>query len=140
MPPVYASTAPEWLETVRTLPVGTELAFWQPTPAEPKRIADGERWYFKEVGRPLIHGFGLFRRWERGSLADLFKRYGLATGYRTADELARGIQALREDASLATEVGNVILSGFNGFDPPRNLAALGLDDLSVRFRYIEAND
>ena len=140
MPPVYAATAPEWLQTVRTLPVGTELAFWQPTPAEPKQIAVGDRWYFKERGRPLIHGFGLFRGWEMGSLADLFQRYGPATGYRTADELARGIQALREEANLTTMVGNVILSGFNGFDPPRSLATLGLEDLNVRFRYIEGTD
>jgi hypothetical protein len=62
MPPVYAATAPEWLQTVKTLPVGTEIAFWQATPAEPQRIAYGELWYFKERGRPLIHGFGLFRR------------------------------------------------------------------------------
>lgn len=140
MPPVYAATAPEWLQTVKTLPVGTELAFWQPTPAEPNEIAVGERWYFKERGRPLIHGYGNFRRWETASLGDLFQRFGPATGYRTADELTRGIQALREGATLATFVGNVILSGFNEFDPPQNLAALGLEDLSIRFRYIRRPD
>src|SRR5262245_50884953 len=136
MPPVYAATAPEWLQTVKTLPIGTELAFWQPTPAEPNEIAVGERWYFKERGRPLIHGYGNFRRWETASLGDLFQKFGPATGYRTADELTRGIQALREGATLATVVGNVILSGFNEFAPPQNLAALGLEDLSIRFRYI----
>src|SRR5262245_44490739 len=108
MSSVYAATAPEWLQTIRTLPVGTELAFWQPTPAEPKRMAVGERWYFKERGRALICGFGLFKRWETGSLEALFQRYGSATGYPTAHELARGIRALREDASLATTVGNIV--------------------------------
>jgi len=140
MAAVYAATSPEWLRTIRTLPVGTELAFWQPTPAEPRRIAIGERWYFKERGRPLIHGFGLFQRWETGSLAELFQRYGSATGYQTANELALGIQVLREGANLATTVGNVVLVSFNEFDPPRSLAAFGLEDLSVRFRYIDGPD
>lgn len=140
MPAVYASTAPEWLQTVRALPRGTELAFWQPTPHEPIRIAVGERWYFKERERPLVHGFGLFQRWETSSLASLFGRYGPATGYRTIDELARGIQTLRDDASLSTVVGNVVLSGFNGFDPPKNFDLLGLKRLRGSFSYIEGTD
>ena len=102
MPAVYASTAPEWLHSIRALPRGTELAFWQPTPREPSRITNGDRWYFKERGRPLIHGLGLFLRWETGSLADLFERYGPATGYRTAEDFARGIQVFQPNASLAS--------------------------------------
>ena len=74
MPPVYGHRAR--VVSNSQLPVGTELAFWQPTPAEPNEIAVGERWYFKERGRPLIHGYGNFRRWETASLGDFFK--GLA--------------------------------------------------------------
>lgn len=140
MSAAYASTASEWLRTIRTLPVGAELAFWQPTPAEPKRIEVGERWYFKERGQPLVRGFGLFKRWETGTLGDLFRRYGPATGYRSAEDFIQGIRPFREDASLATLVGNVVLSDFKEFDPPKPLSSLGLDDLTIRFRYIDGDD
>lgn len=140
MPPVYAATAPEWLQTIRTLPKDTEIAFWQPTPAEPKRIALGERWYFKERGQPVIRGFGLFRGWEALTLSDLYRRYGTAAGYSSEDELVSGMQVFRGDASASTIVGNVRLIDFVEYEPPIHLTEVGLEDLTVRFRYLGDGD
>lgn len=140
MTAVYASTAPEWLTTIETLPFHTELAFWQPTPKRPKQIAVGERWYFKERGKPWIRGFGLFRSWEALKLTELFRRYGTAAGYPSIEELVAGMQTFRDDTSASTTVGNVALSEFSIFPEPRYLTELGLDDLPVPFRYLSRGD
>jgi len=140
MPSVYAATTPEWLNTVSALPPTRRVAFWQPSPANPRRIREGERWYFKELGRPVIRGYGLFRGWETSSIADLFRRYGNATGYVSEVDLLAAMRVFKNSATLTTNVGNVILDEVFIFDDPLRLQDLGLADLPVRFVYLNDGD
>ena len=64
MSAVYASTTRRWFDELALIKP-ERVAFWQPTPARPARIAPGERWYFKELGSPRILGYGEFVDWEQ---------------------------------------------------------------------------
>jgi putative restriction endonuclease len=136
---VYASTTRTWFDALAHLRP-ERVAFWQPTPARPSRIELGELWYFKELGSPQILGFGEYVGWERSTVASLFGKYGLATGYATGAELLAAFRAFNPDFELNTEIGNVILENFTPLDPPVALSSVGLDDLSVRFAYIDDDD
>lgn len=116
MPAVYASTTLEWFETLSRLHRGERAAFWQPTPANPRRISLGETWYFKQLGRPLIIGAGRFAGWESLSVQSLFQKYGTRAGYRTLPELVQALEALADGrVSTSDVVGNVILDDFTPF-------------------------
>lgn len=138
---VYASTTSEWFETLSQFHRGEQVAFWQPTPANPRRIAIGEAWYFKELGRPRILGVGRFSGWESLPVQRLFQKYGTRAGYSTLPELIRAFESLTDGRmSNSDVVGNVILDNFTPFSRPILLSEIGLDDLAVRFRYLFDND
>ncbi len=137
MSDVLASTALEWFETVHQLgaPVA---AFWQPTPAQPGRVSLGDRWYFKQHQAPVILGYGHYLGWERISVASMFQRYGLATGYPSAEKLVTSLRRHNPAFTLQSEVGNVLLSSVVGFPEPKPLADLvpPIRDLDGPFRYV----
>lgn len=136
---VYASTTRSWFDALAAL-LPAQVAFWQPTPARPSRIQPGERWYFKELGSPQILGFGEYVGWERLSIGGLFEKYGVATGYVSEAELMAAFHFFGSEYAANTEIGNVILENFTPFEHPVPLANVGLNDLSVRFVYIDGDD
>lgn len=139
MTAVYASTTRAWFDVLAHLRP-ERVAFWQPTPARPSRIELGERWYFKELGSPQILGFGEYAGWERSTVVGLFGDYRLATGSATEADLLAAFRAFGPEFELNSEIGNVILEKFTQFEPPVALSSVGLDDLTVRFVYIEDDD
>jgi HNH endonuclease len=139
MSAVYASTTPTWFDQLALIKP-ERVAFWQPTPARPARIAPGERWYFKELGAPRILGYGEFVGWEQLSALELFGKYGAACGYASVPELVGAFRVFDPDVDEHTPIGNVILENFTPFDPPLPLDNVNLKDLTVRFVYLEGPD
>ncbi len=139
MTAVYASTTRLWFDALARLRP-EKVAFWQPTPARPLRLHPGERWYFKELGAPLVLGFGTYSGWERLTIEDLFETYGIAAGYATKADLIAALQIFDPDKGAGSEIGNVVLNDFTPFEHPIALGSVGLNDLNVRFNYIEGDD
>lgn len=135
----YASTTRLWFEQLSGL-LPSKAAFWQPTPAQPGRIKLGERWYFKELGAPQILGFGEYVGWEKIGVAELFSKYGAASGYASLDDLVEAFRTFDTALNAEALVGNVILENFTPLSVPLSLSEIPLDDLSVRFIYLPEAD
>ena len=140
MTSLYHLTQPELFQTLRSTHQGARVAFWQPTPKHPRKIASGERWYFKEAGRPLILGFGLYSGWEKISPAALFDKYGSRSGSPTLEGLIQALRKHKPSISPNTGVGNVVLDNFTAFNRPLPLNELGLKDLNVSMEYLSEGD
>ena len=68
-----------------------------------------------------------------------FQKYGVATGYSSEAALLTAFRVFGSEYTAATEVGNVILENFTPLEKPVALNS-SLNDLSVRYVYIDGND
>ena len=86
------------------------------------------------------YGFGEYADWHSSTVAGLLADYGLATGYASEAELLAAFRSFNPEFQLNSQVGNVVLENFTSFEPPVALSNVGLNDLTVRFIYIENDD
>ncbi len=138
MTAISASTNRSWFQRVRDSGKSAgEVGFWRPTDARPKDIRPGEVWFFKELGAPLLLGYGRFVRYQTTTPSQIWKEFGPACGATSESQLIADLSAIRKHPTSGnTTIGNVVLSDFTAFPVAVPISSVDLPNLFNRFSYV----
>ena len=83
-----APTDQGWLETLTAELTPSEVNFWTPTDWNPRRLVEGDRFYFLlKAPHRKIAGFGHFRYYDYIPAGDAWNRFGMGNGVNNLAEL-----------------------------------------------------
>ena len=97
-----APTDLDWFETLREQQYPSAVNFWTPTPWNPKRLDEGDRFYFllKALYRK-IGGYGYFSYYENMVTKEAWNRFGKGNGVNNLSELVARASRYAERHSVA---------------------------------------
>ena len=141
----------EWFENIRNLDSGDVVNFWTPTSWNLQGLKEGHKFYFM-LKSPVrkIGGYGTFSKYLNMSSDDAWKRYGLANGVSSQQELvgkidlyakkrSKEIISSEERAIGCIELKDVVTLDENEFLDPSEFGC-NFSNYIVKVKYVKEYD
>jgi putative restriction endonuclease len=145
-----APTDLDWFESLREEQYPSVVNFWTSTPWNPRRLDEGDRFYFLlKAPYRMIGGYGYFSYYENMTAKEAWNRFGKGNGVNNLSELVARASRYAERHSIAfaptenPEIGCIVLSQTVFFDDDQFFRpedyGLSFPREVVKFKYFDVD-